>query len=219
MEPAVRVAVVESRPGYVTVQRLKALRLAAKERTDIAIEVAIGLDAYDDFLRQNMIRKGFTRSAFERAVKRMGEADVDLVAYIMLKPFEISEAAALRDAQQSALYIHEVAADHGVRARIALEPTFVAPHTPLAKEYTLGRYTPPSLWLVRDATARIAQLGPLAVGMWDEDLQPLAIPSSCPSCRQDLITALHRFNVTQDPSFLEVSRCPCADIPNTWHGS
>lgn len=210
-EDAIRVVVVESRPEDITTGRLKALHDALDGRREpMAIEVAIGLEVYDDSLRMQGLRKGFTRSVFEAAVQRLSETATDLLGYVMLKPVEMSDEVALSDAEQAAEYVYSVAARYGVRARIALEPTFVVPHTPLAEEHLLGCYSPPSLWLVRDTAARIARLGPLTVGLWDEALQPLAAPSSCAACSEPLLAALQRFNLSQDQAALFVPRCDCA---------
>jgi radical SAM enzyme (TIGR01210 family) len=204
-----RVILIESRPEYITTARLSKLRGALRRSRDMALDVAIGLDAYNDLLRERVLRKGFTRAAFERAVHRLADSGFGLVSYVMLKPWAIPDEAALRDAIDAAAFVYETARSVGVRTRVALEPTFVVPGTPLAGEYLRGRYRPPSLWLVRSAAENIAQLGPLSVGLWDEDLRPLAVPSSCDGCRSRLIDALSQFNLTQNRSFLQVGDCSC----------
>ena len=98
---------------------------------------------------------------------------------------------------------------HSVRCRIALEPTFVVPGTPLADLHIAGLYVPVSLWVVRQAAERIAAFGSVYVGLWDEDLHPLAVPSSCANCQRTLLDALQQFNATQDWSDLKVAPCEC----------
>jgi uncharacterized Fe-S cluster-containing MiaB family protein len=143
-----------------------------------------------------------SRKAFERAVKRLGEAGADLLTYVMLKAMPMSEEDALQDVADTAEYVHEVASSYGVRSRIALQPTFVVPGTRLAAEFLAGRYAPPSLQLVIEAVRRLAGFGELLVGLWDEGLQPLAVPDVDPGCRECLLRSLQQFNRTQDVGFL-----------------
>jgi len=204
---AVRLLVIESRPEFVCREKLDPLR--ASVRKNVGLEVAIGLDAYDDSIREGSLRKGFSLADFERAVEVLGCVGIDLLVYAMLKPCELSDVEALRDVVKAGEYVYGVAARSGVRARIGLEPTFVVPATRLAVEYASGAYRPPSLWLVKEAAERLAGMGPVTVGLWDEDLNPAAVPSSCDACRMRLIEALRTFNLTQDVSDLTVAPCEC----------
>ena len=58
---------------------------------------------------------------------------------------------------------------------------------------------------------RLAGMGPPTVGLWDEDLNPVPVPSSCGACRTRLIKALRTFNLTQNLSHLNLPPCPCQD--------
>jgi radical SAM enzyme (TIGR01210 family) len=206
----VRLLVIESRPEFVCSEKLTPLSRAIRRAGgDLALEVAIGLDAYDDSIREGLLRKGFSRADFERAVGVLAQLRIDLLVYVMLKPCELSNADALRDVLNAGEYVYRLAAASHVQARIALEPTFVVPATRLALEYASGAYTPPSLWLVKEAAVRLAGMGPLRVGLWDEDLNPLAVPSSCEACRTRLIEALRTFNLTQNLS--DLNPLPCQD--------
>jgi hypothetical protein len=205
--PSLKVVLIESRPEHITVDRLAPLcRLFS---CGSALETAIGLDAYDDELRIKVLRKGFRRGSFERAVRRAADSGAHLLVYVMLKPWTMSDENALEDAVRAAEYTYTLGARYRIPARVALEPTFVVQGTPLATEYQKRRYHPPSAWLVREAVERIARLGPLVVGLWDEGLRPLAVPTACAKCRSRLLSALRRFNHTQDTSCLRAVRCDC----------
>jgi len=205
-----RLLLIESRPEFVCSEKLTPLsRAIQRPAGDLALEVGIGLDAYDDLIREGLLHKGFSRADFERAVAVLAQLRIDLLVYVMLKPCELSNDDALRDVVSAGEYVYRVAAAARVNAGVALEPTFVAPGTRLALDYASGAYTPPSLWLVREATARLARMGPLTVGLWDEDLKPLAVPSSCEACRPRLLEALRTFNLTQNLSDLNLPPCPC----------
>jgi radical SAM enzyme (TIGR01210 family) len=208
-ERALRLILVESRPEYITEARLIELHRAIEKERPPAIEVGIGLESVDDAIRERQLKKGFTRKSFERAVAVLGQTQTDLLVYILLKPTVMSEQHAVQEAIETAEYVYEVADRYKVRARLALEPTFVVPGTALAGQYLEGSYTPPSLWSVVDVAKQLACLGDLLVGLWDEGLNPLAIPGSCDRCRQRIIRALMLFNAKQDVNVLDVRRCTC----------
>lgn len=200
-QTGIRLIVLESRPEYITTPKLKAMQDAIYRHRQLALEVAIGFDAFDQS-RSRAIRKGITRASFERAVQRMGETGTDLMTYVLVKPCAMTDEEALTDVQRAAEYVHEIAARNRIRVRISLEPTFVVPDTFLAEEFHAGRYQPPLLELVVRAAASIAPLGPLTVGLWDEGLKPIAVPTAEPQDLHRIIDALKRFNLTQDAAAL-----------------
>jgi len=207
---SVRLLMVESRPEFIWPESLAPMcEVIHSRRSDLAFEVGIGLDAYDDSIREGHLGKGFSRADFERAVAVLADLGIGLLVYLMLKPCELSDGDALRDVVNGAEYIYHLAATMRLDARIALEPTFVVPETRLAEQYHAGEYTPPSLWLVRESALRLAVMGPLTVGLWDEDLKPVAVPSSCDACRGRLIEALQLFNLTQNVADLMIPSCAC----------
>lgn len=202
------VVVIESRPEYIRAASLEDLHEVLGN--GLQLEVGIGLDAYSDHLRQRILRKGVTRKAFESAVSRLAPTATGLLCYVMLKPWSMDDNRASADAVRCAEYAHEVAARFGLSCRIALEPTFVVPGTPLSQLYLEGSYNPPSLWLVKETLERIAKFGAVQVGMWDEGLQPLAVPSASPKYQPILREMFNNFNLTQDIGVLrERESCDC----------
>jgi hypothetical protein len=207
-EETVRVLLVESRPEYVTAVGLHRLTESAYRSQPLALEIGIGLESSNDNIRERYLRKGMSRKAFERAVKLLGEARADLLTYVMLKAMPMSDKGALQDVVATAEYVHVVASRYDVRARIALQPTFVVPDTSLAEEFLAGRYAPPSLRLVVEAVRQLAGFGDLLVGLWDEGLQPLAVPDAESAGRECLVRSLQEFNRTQDVECLQMAECP-----------
>ena len=207
-ETAVRVLLLESRPEYITAAGLDRLTRSAGRSRPLALEIGIGLESSNDKIRERYLRKGMSRKAFERAAKLLSEAGADLLTYVMLKAMPMSEEDALHDVVATAKYVHEVASTYGVRARLALQPTFVVPGTRLAADFLAGRYAPPSLRLVVEAVRRLAGFGDLLVGLWDEGLQPLAVPGAESGCRDCLLRSLQDFNRTQDVGCLHRAECP-----------
>jgi radical SAM enzyme (TIGR01210 family) len=100
------------------------------------------------------------------------------------------------------------------RTRVALEPCFVAPQTPLYHAFEQGRYQPPWLWSVAEVLARVALLGRVLVGLSDERMNPLQAPHNCEHCTGRFRQALAVFNQTQDAAGLNAISCECHKL---WH--
>jgi hypothetical protein len=207
-EEAVRVLLVESRPEYITAESLSRLAKSIARPQSPALEIGIGLESANDSIREGYLQKGISRKAFERSVNLLREAGADLLAYVMLKAMPMSDQDALHDVVSTTEFVHETASRYGVRARIALQPTFVVPGTGLAVDFLAGRYVPPSLRLVVEAVHRLAPFGDLVVGLWDEGLHPLAVPDACIECRECLLSSLQEFNRSQDIRGLCFAECP-----------
>ena len=203
---AVRRVLIESRPEHVRADKLTAARALLGERE---LEVGIGLESCDDHVREVLVNKGFGRPEFERAVATLGHVGARLLAYVLIKPLGLDEAAAVEDAVASARYVFEVAARAGVPARVALEPVYVVPGTALERAYRAGRYAPASLWSVVEVVRRAHPVGELLVGLSEESLEPAASPAGCPRCTAALRAALVCYNATRDLAAFEGLDCPC----------
>jgi radical SAM enzyme (TIGR01210 family) len=156
-----------------------------------------------------LVRKGFGRAEFEQAVDELRGTPARLLVYLLLKPMGLDERGAIEDAVASAKYVFAVAAARGVRARAALQPTFVAPGTALEQDFLAGRYVPPRLRSVVEVVRRTRALGEITVGMSDEGLDPRMVPAGCARCTPVLRRAIAEFNRTQDARVLDGPECDC----------
>lgn len=196
----------ESRSEYVTPAKLEQSRSILGDRT---VEFGIGLESADDHVRNQIVRKGLSRGSFERVVRTLAETGLDLLVYLLIKPPHLSEEQAIADAVASVAYVAEVAGRHAVRARMALEPVFVAPNTYLERVFLKGEYRLLNLWSVVEVILRTHRMGNLFVGLSDEDLSRNRTVGSCPLCHDRLIAEIERFNHTLDVSRLAELDCPC----------
>jgi len=207
----VRVALIESRPEYITGKNLLPLREILAQSGGKRLEVGIGLETLSDRIREDALRKGFGLAEFEKAVNVLSQYDVDLVVYVMLKPTIMEDEEAIAECIRTAQYVFDVADTMHVRVRVALQPTFVVSGTQLAVDYLNGGYYPPTMEMACRAAWRISQLGEVHIGLWDEGLQPIAVPLACAACRPLFVSAISEFNCTQDPAILRQSLRRCGD--------
>jgi radical SAM enzyme (TIGR01210 family) len=191
---------LETRLEYVDLAELEFLaRAAAEGDTATAIELAIGFEAFDDRIRNEVFMKGFELAAFERFIADVATYGFRVKTYLMQKPVPgLSDDAAIADIHRAIDYLADLAARYDVTINLHLNPTYVAAGTALAREFARGNYTPPLLADVARAAlhARGKGLG-VFLGLFDEGL---AVPggSFLRSGDGALVATLERFNQTQD---------------------
>jgi hypothetical protein len=139
--PAIREIAVESRPEFVTEEKIPPFKAALRD--DQRAEVGIGLETWDDTIREDFINKGFTRDQFLSAHEVLRTAGVGTKVYLLLKPPFLSEKAAMDDAVASIGHLYDL----GV-STISINP--VAIHAGTLVEYLWDKrlYRPPYLWSV-----------------------------------------------------------------------
>ena len=209
--PEVASLLVETRPEFVTPGRLgRALAACAGK----PLEVGIGLESVNPKILARRIHKGYTWEQFAEAARRLAVPGCRLLVYVLLKPLGVGEREAIEDSVETAQKVFELGRGLGLPTRVALEPCFIAPQTPLQRAFQQGSYRPPWLWSVVEVVARIAAGGPVIVGLSDEGMNPDQVSHNCPACSARVRQALAAFNQTQNPAPLEGLACPCRD---QWH--
>lgn len=197
---------VESRPEFVIEDRVKEIKDILGNKI---LEVGIGLETVDDTIRLDIIKKGFTKADFERAVKILKKVDVGLLVYILLKPLELSEKEAMEDSIETIEYAFDLGKRVGVNTRIGLEPCFVAKGPKLEEAYNKGDYEVVKLWSVIEVLRRTYELGQIKVGLSDEGLSGGRYARNCDKCTNKIIKALENFNSTGDFEPLNKIECEC----------
>jgi radical SAM enzyme (TIGR01210 family) len=197
---------VETRPEYVTAARLERALSACRGKP---LEVGIGLESANAEILSGRIHKGYTWEQFAAAARLMAGAGAGLLAYVLLKPINTGEREAVEDSVATARKVFALGHELRCPTRVALEPCFVAPMTPLYHAFEQGRYRPPWLWSVAEVVSRIAPLGRVLVGLSDEGMNPLQAPHNCEHCTGRFRHALAAFNQTQDATGLSAISCEC----------
>lgn len=194
--------IVETRPEFVSRAKLADLELEGK------LELAIGLETANDFIRSSFITKGFSFEDFKHAARIARESGASVKTYLLLKPPFISERRAIVDVITSAGKVGLYS------STISLNLCTVQRGTPLEGLWRRGYYRPPWLWSAVEAIKGIAsqQLFVISdpVGAGHE-----RGPHNCGQCDPVIIDAIRGFNRTQDVRILEelssVS-CSCREV-------
>lgn len=165
---------VESRPEYIDKEWI--MELLQQLRPDQALEIAIGVETTDDFIRDHCINKGFIdisdtskQQSIKRILKAMSEFNsrVRIQAYILVKSAFLSENEALADAVNSGRVLYQWAKEFfphkpGDILTIKFEPAVVSKGTLLETLYkspnktNSSLYQPLNYWTIAELLLQMA---------------------------------------------------------------
>jgi radical SAM enzyme (TIGR01210 family) len=126
----------------------------------------------------------------------------------------MSEQEAIEDAVASIRFAFE-AGSHTV----SLSCATVQQGSLLCEKWRKREYRPPWLWSVVEVIRQTIALGPVRVGTFDDEPEPLDVPHNCGACDGRLSEALERYRQTMDAAVLvhETACCECT-CRNTYLG-
>lgn len=94
----IKEVVLESRVEYITPHKLSEIKQYLK---NIYLEIAIGLETVDDYIRNNYINKGLLFSDFKNAIQICRENNIGVKVYLLFKPPFVNEQGAIDDCENS----------------------------------------------------------------------------------------------------------------------
>ncbi len=127
--------VIESRLEYITTEKLEEIREIFNKKY---LEIAIGLESVDDYIRNNFINKGILFKDFKRVVDKCKEHDIGVKVYLLFKPPFLNEQAAIDDCSNSIKKLIEL----GVNS-ISINPINIQKGTLVEYLWFQNRYRPP----------------------------------------------------------------------------
>lgn len=207
----IRRITIESRPEYLTNSLASKIRNYAKNSE---IEIGIGLESVDDFIRRVCVGKGTVLSVYEKAVKIAHQNDIIALAYVILKPPFLSEKEAIEDAVASTKYAFDLGFDE------------VYVQAASVHEWSLSEllaqknvYTPPWLWSMLDVIQKTAHLGKVKIGgleyfprpaLTSQNYKNVKTSEIC-DCSHDVWGVVQKFNAYGDVNVFEEVDCSCKD--------
>lgn len=197
--------VVESLPQFV---RSATLAPFVEALGTVELEVGIGLQSADDFVRETLVNTRITRRSFERALATMAELGVQPKVYLMIKPPFLTDEEAVTDVVESVEYVRSLGVDG-----VTLCPTRVSRNTVAWWLYENGSYQPPNLWTVAETVRRAHQRTAVRVAcinLRGSDFESI-FPASCPACADEIVDGLVRYSETGDLADLPES-CGCRPV-------
>ena len=195
-----KVLSIETRCEYVDWHELQVLARALGEAPNPArLELAVGFEAFDDKIRNEIFFKGLSLEVFEKTTRMVARHGFSLKAYFMLKPIPgMSNDEAVEDIHRAIDYLSALSQKFGLPINIHLNPTYVASGTLLEDAFLRGDYSPPSLESVIRAIRHANGTNvSVFVGLNDEGLA-VAGGSFLDGADPSQLQMLQKFNRTQE---------------------
>lgn len=219
--PEVSVITLETRTEYVDIEELEVLARALVEGDKpISLELAIGFEAFNDHIRNDIFHKGLSLEIFEKLAQNINRINTKfqqkyedkylkmrLKAYFMQKPVAvISEQEAIEDIRSGIDYLHQIAEKYDIEINMHLNPTYVAHGTVLEDEFKKGMYMPPLLESIVESVKHSENKRvSVYVGLNDEGLavENGSFIRANNEYDLELVEKLEIFNSTQNYNYLK----------------
>jgi archaeosine synthase beta-subunit len=196
---------IETRAEYVETSELEFIARALSEgECPTKLEIAIGFEAFDDHIRNDIFNKGLTKEEFLEFVRIMAPYNYNIKCYFMQKPVPgMTDEAAVKDIQDAIDFLSNTAKKYGIIINMHLNPTYAARGTVLEKAFIKGEYEPPNLIDVTKATLHgKGKSISIFIGLYDEGLACEG-GSFIREGENYIVEMLEDFNQTQDYGILE----------------
>jgi len=210
--PNIELIGVESRAGDVNAAKIKEAR--SHLGVHRCLEVGMGLESVNDFVRNVCINKGLSRKTFERAVKTIQDCGAQAVGHVLLKPPFLTEEEAINDAIATIEYLDAL----GVR-RIVLMVCNVKDGTLVGELYKQGLYRPPWLWSVLRTALNVSSSAQnkLLIYGFDCGIPMVDIGRNCKKCSEKIINLMRKFSGTGEEIYLQDANCINCDCKSGWN--
>jgi len=209
---------VESRPEYVTDEKLSGLKKILKGKT---FEVGIGLETANDDIRENFLNKGFSFNDYKKAAKTLKKHGFLLKTYVLIKPPFMTEKESIQDA------VDTVEKIKNITDLVSFNPTNIQRNTYVSFLWNRRRYRPAWLWSVVDILEKSSKA---ANGVRIKcDIAGggnIRGAHNCKSCDRQFLDAIATFSLSGDTKVFKNLNCDCKerwldqlDIENLGFGS
>ena len=195
---------VESRPEYVTDEKLTAIHDILKSTT---FEVGIGLETANDFIRNHSINKGFTFKDYQQAAITLKKYDANLKTYVLVKPLFLTEQESISDCLKTIEKIDSLT------DTVSLNPTNVQRNTVVEYLWKRKQYRPAWLWSIVEILKQSTALTNARVKCDIAGGGSIRGAHNCRSCDQSVLQAIASFSLKKDLGVFDNLDCTCKE---TW---
>jgi radical SAM enzyme (TIGR01210 family) len=194
---------VESRPEYVNNETLNDVKSIVGSKK---LEIGIGLETSNDYIRKKCLNKGFNYSDYKKAASVMKKHKVDLKTYVLIKPPFLTEKESIKDSIDTAENIKNITDS------ISFNPTNVQRNTFVNFLWNRRKFRPPWLFsiveilneskkILKDKTIKCDTVGGGSIRG----------AHNCKVCDRKYLTAIEGFSLTQNLNVLKNLDCECKE--------
>ena len=196
--------VIESRVEFLTEENLSELKNNLKGKY---IEVGIGLETINDYIRNNYINKGLFYEDFLKAVNLCKKYDIGVKVYLLFKPPFLNEQGAIDDCVESIKRLIDLKIN-----TISINPLNIQKGSLAEYLWYQNRYKPPWFYSLFKCLKKAIKQEDL------KNLRMLSDPSgagtkrgihNCLKCDETMMSLLKEFVLNQDISILHQKEIDC----------
>ncbi len=165
--PYVSRILVESTPEHIWTEAKEVPNLLEMLSNHQTLEIGIGFETSDDFIRKACINKGFSKYEFEEALSKISDLPTRLrgrcriVAYLLVKPAFLTATEYINDCVNTIRYLSKIEKKYNISIIPKLEPAAISNGTILSLLYYVQnesyRYTPLNYWSILEILTRIRE--------------------------------------------------------------
>lgn len=196
----IKEVVIESRVEYIDEEKIKTMKKILNNKH---IEVAIGLETTNDYIRNFYINKGLLFEDFLKAVKICKESGVGIRVYLLFKPPFLNEQAAIDDCYNSIIDLIKLEID-----TISINPVNIQKGSFVEHLWRQNRYRPPWFFSFFNCLRKVVKAYPNL-----KSVRLISDPSGAGTkrgihncldkdCNKASIQVLKNFVMTQEISYL-----------------
>ncbi len=194
---------VESRPEYITNKILSEIKDIFHSKK---LEISIGLETANDFVREHAINKGFTYIDYKNAVQMIKKYKFNLKTYVLIKPPFLTEKEAIEDC------INTVSKIKNSSNTISFNPTNVQRNTVVEYLWKRKQFRPPWLWSIVEILKKCKIKGENKIIKCDvAGGGSIRGPHNCKKCDKDFLNAIANFSLSQNKDEFDGLDCECKE--------
>ncbi len=193
----------ESRPEYITEKTINETKKLFQNK----IEIGIGLETADDYIRKNIINKGFTYKTFEKSVDLLQKNNIDVKTYVLIKPPFLTERESVDDAINTVKKIKDIA------NVISFNPCNVQRRTVVEYLWRRGKYRPPWIFSVVEILKESKKIVEDTVRLKCDIAGGGNIRGAhnCKTCDKKFLDAISNFSLNQNIDVFKNLSCECKE--------
>ncbi len=200
--------ILESRPEYVELEKLKELSTHFSGN----LQIALGLESANDSILENVINKGFHFQDYITAANIAKQLEIGIKTYLLLKPPFLTERDAITDVLQSIAKLREL----NLTTSISINPVNIQKFTVVEYLFNRGDYRVPWLWsvveILKQGHTMLSGTGIKLIS------QPTAGgfrrgAHNCGKCDKLVLDAILNYSLNNNPIVFQELTCSCHD---TW---
>ena len=202
---------IETRAIYITQEKLEILKKMMRNTKEL--EIAVGLETQDEFIRLVCVNKGETNEIFEEKIKLLKDYGFKTLAYIIIKPPFLTEGEALEEAEKSVKYAFDIGFD-----AVSIEPMSIHDYSLVEALFSQGLYKLPWLWTVLQVVKDTHHLGEVRIGGLEYYPRPEIVAHNYTEdgricrCTDKIWRAISIYNALHDVSIFDLLSCECKNL-------